>query len=382
MDTQEKLDILSRDAQYDLSCACGTNNPAEQRKRSGDGSAWLYPVTTASGGAGIMLKTLMGNRCTNDCRYCPLREEQDFRPAALGAAEVAAFFYDLQLRRPLIGIFLSSAVLGTPDKTMQLLVDAARILRVRYRYRGFIHLKVIPGCSMGAIDEALTYASALSLNIEVPSAAHFSKLTSGQDYEQDIMAPLHYLSKRTAAGMPHTTVGVSSQFIVGASDEDDQEILGSVDELYRSLGVGRVYFSAYQRGLGDPSIPGERVPIIEPDLFGRETSSSHLVREHRLYQADWLLRVYGFGVEELPFGLDGRLSLEKDPKALWAEANAHRFPLSVNRASRHELLRVPGIGPTWAGRIISRRGAGRITALCDIGLGPTLLGKVGRYLTL
>ncbi len=382
MDTQGKLDILSRDAQYDLSCACATNNPAEHRRRGNDGSSWLYPVTTASGGAGIMLKTLMGNRCANDCRYCPLRENQDFRPVALGAEEVASFFYDLQRKRGLIGIFLSSAVLSSPDKTMQLLIDAARILRVRYRYRGFIHLKVIPGCSLSAIDEALTYASALSINIEVPSADHFAKLSTDQDYQRDIMAPLHYLSGQTAVGMPHAKVGISSQFIVGASDEDDREILSSVSDLYSGLGVGRVYFSAYQRGLGEASIPGEQVAVKEPDLFGAETSSSHLMREHRLYQAEWLLRTYGFAIQELPFLPDGRLSLEKDPKLMWAEANPHRFPLSVNRASREDLLRVPGIGPAWATRIIATRRSGRICSIHDIGMGPRLLSKAGRYLTL
>ena len=382
MDTQQKLDILSRDAQYDLSCACGTKNPAEHRRQSGDGSSWLYPVTTASGGAGIMLKTLMGNRCSNDCRYCPLRANQDFRPAALGAAEIASFFYDLQKRRGLIGIFLSSAVLSTPDKTMQLLIDAAKILRTQYRYRGFIHLKIIPGCSLSAIDEALMYASALSLNIEVPSADHFCQLSATQDYGRDIMERLRYIASQTAVGTRHEHVGVSSQFIVGASDEDDRQILSAVNDLYGTMGISRVYYSAYQRGLGECSIPGERGRVIEPDLFGYETSSAPLVREHRLYQADWLLRVYGFAYEELPFTQDGNLSREKDPKQLWAEANPARFPLSVNRASREELLRVPGIGPTWAKRIVSLRREGRISSLSAIGFPSSLGGKASRYLTL
>lgn len=382
MDTQEKLDILSRDAQYDLSCACGTKNPAEHRTRSGDGSSWLYPVTTASGGAGIMLKTLMGNRCSNDCRYCPLRANQDFRPAVLSPEEIASFFYDLQKRRGLIGLFLSSAVLSTPDKTMQLLIDAARILRTRHAYRGFIHLKVIPGCSLSAIDEALRYASALSLNIEVPSAEHFAPLSSTQSWRDDIWEPLRYLASKTAVGTRHAAVGTSSQFIVGASDEDDRAILGSVNELYSEMGIGRIYYSAYQRGLGESTIAGERARVIEPDLFGNETSAAHLVREHRLYQADWLLRVYGFGYEELPFAHDGNLSLEKDPKQLWAEANPSRFPLSVNRATREELLRVPGIGPTWAARIVQARRAGRLSSLSSLGFSPSLVAKAGRYLTL
>ncbi len=382
MDTQQKLDILSRDAQYDLSCACGTKNPAEHRRPSSDGSSWLYPVTTASGGAGIMLKTLMGNRCANDCRYCPLRANQDFRSAALGAAEIASFFYELQQKRGLIGIFLSSAVLSTPDRTMQLLIDAARILRTHHRYRGFIHLKVIPGCSMGAIDEALLYASALSLNIEVPSQEHFSKLSATQDYTQDIIERLRYIAAQTAPGTRHAGVGVSSQFVVGASDESDRQILSSVNELYTTMGIARIYYSAYQRGLGESIIPGEQGRVIEPDLFGNETSSAPLMREHRLYQADWLLRIYGFGYEELPFARDGNLSVEKDPKQLWADANPARFPLSVNRAGKEELLRVPGIGPVWAKRIIEGRRKGRISSLSSIGFPAHVALKATRYLTL
>lgn len=368
MDTQQKLDILSRDAQYDLSCSCGTPDTTDHRRRSSDGSAWLYPVTAASGGSSIMLKTLMGNRCSNDCRYCPLRSTQDFRPALLSPDEVASFFIDLARQRQLVGLFLSSAVIGTSDKTMQLLIDTAKILRQRYRYRGFIHLKVIPGCSLAAIDEALKYASALSLNIEVPSKDHFARLCSRQDWDDDIIAPLHYLAAKTAAGTEYAGVGISSQFIVGASDESDRQIIGRVNELYSTLGVERIYYSAYQRGLGDASIPGEQRAPIEPDLFGMERSSQPLMREHRLYQADWLLRVYGFGHDELIFGDDGQLSLERDPKRVWAEANADRFPLSVNRASKEELLRVPGIGPVWANRIIAQRRRGRIGALDSLGL--------------
>ena len=172
MDTQSKLDILSRDAQYDLSCACGTKNPQEHRKRNTAGSGWLYPTTTVSGGPGIMLKTLMGNRCANDCKYCPLRNDQDFSPVALAPKGMASFFHEFQSKRPLIGLFLSSAVLGCAEKTMEMLTDTARILRNSYRYRGYIHLKVIPGSSKESIDEALKYASALSLNIEAPGEQH------------------------------------------------------------------------------------------------------------------------------------------------------------------------------------------------------------------
>lgn len=388
MDTQSKLDILSRDAQYDLSCACSTKNPEEHRKRSSTGSGWLYPTTTASGGPGIMLKTLLGNRCTNDCKYCPLRNNQDFRPVSLTPKEMASFFHEFQSKRPLIGLFLSSAVLGSADKTMEMLNDTARILRNTYRYRGYIHLKVIPGSSKENIDEALKYASALSLNIEAPGEQHFSKLSNIKNYTQDILKPLTYIASQTAKGSRFERVHTSSQFIVGASDELDKEILLYTSQLYRELHMGRLYFSAYQRGLGDQSLPGEQKLIqpSQPELFdlGMEGESvqASLTREHRLYQADWLLRKYGFSYEEMLFNKEGNLSLEKDPKLVWAESNPQYFPLSVKRSPKEALLRVPGLGPTYVGRIVGQRRIAPLSCLEDLRLPFSVLEKARPFLTI
>lgn len=389
MDTKDKLDILSRDAQYDLSCACGTKNPAEHRKKNSSGDGWLYPTTTASGGPGIILKTLMGNRCSNDCKYCPLRANQDFRSVALSPYEMASFFFEFQLKRPLIGIFLSSAVLGDCEKTMEQLVATAEILRKHFRYRGYIHLKIIPGASKMSIDAALRYASAVSLNIEAPGEKHFSKLSDLKNYQKDIIDPLTYISQQTSKGNRYAKVHTSSQFIVGASDEKDNEILGYGSRMYSNLHVGRLYYSAYQGGLGDPSIPGEQnVMKLESDaqlsLFDfetpRGTSPDALVREHRLYQADWLLRQYGFGYDELIFGKEGNLSLEKDPKLVWAESHPDYFPLSVKKASKEQLLRVPGIGPTFASRIVNYRKDTPLSTLEDLRLPSAYFNKAKSYL--
>lgn len=387
MNTQEKLDILSRDAQYDLSCACGTKNPDEHRKKNHSGDGWLYPTTTASGGPGIILKTLMGNRCANDCKYCPLREENDFRPVVLSPYEMASFFYDFQLKRPLIGIFLSSAVLGDGEKTMEMLVSTAEILRKHFRYRGYIHLKIIPGASRASIEGALSYASAVSLNIETPGAKHFSKLTHMKDYQKEIIEPLTFIAEQTARGARYSGVSTSSQFIVGASDETDQEILHYGSRMYSNLKMGRLYYSAYQGGLGDPSIPGEQhreVGSDQPTLFdlGPQigTSPDDLVREHRLYQADWLLRKYGFAYEDLVFGRGGNLSLHKDPKLIWAESNPDKFPVSVKRASKEQLLRVPGIGPSFAERIVQGRSSCALSSLEDLRLPPSAMRKARTFL--
>ncbi|NBK20816.1 MAG: radical SAM protein [Spirochaetia bacterium] len=364
MNTQEKLDILSRDAQYDLSCACGTKNPDEHRKKNHSGDGWLYPTTTASGGPGIILKTLMGNRCANDCKYCPLREENDFRPVVLSPYEMASFFYDFQLKRPLIGIFLSSAVLGDGEKTMEMLVSTAEILRKHFRYRGYIHLKIIPGASRASIEGALSYASAVSLNIETPGAKHFSKLTHMKDYQKEIIEPLTFIAEQTARGARYSGVSTSSQFIVGASDETDQEILHYGSRMYSNLKMGRLYYSAYQQGLGDSSIPGEqRVSttcdesrqLLLPELPILPNNTAPLMREHRLYQADFLLRSYGFSFQELLFDHSGNLDLRMDPKLLWAQNNPEFFPVSLSKGTKEQLLRVPGIGPILARRIINHR---------------------------
>jgi len=302
---------------------------------------------------------------------------------------VASFFFEFQLKRPLVGIFLSSAVLGNGEKTMELLVSTAGILRKHFGYRGYIHLKIIPGSSRASIESALSYASAVSLNIETPGPAHFSKLTDRQNYQKDIIEPLTFIAEQTGRGGRYSHVSTSSQFIVGASDERDREILAYGSRMYSSLNMGRLYYSAYQGGLGDPSIPGEQVSEYVSEqltLFDlgpqRGTSPDSLLREHRLYQADWLLRKYGFGYEDLVFGKDGDLSLDKDPKLVWAESHPEMFPVSIKRASKEDLLRVPGIGPAYAERIVQGRGSAVFSSLEDLRLPASTVRKAKSFLTM
>ena len=387
MDVPEKLDILARDAQYDLSCACGTKNNAEHRQKTKEGN-WLYPVTVASGGVGIMLKTLMTNACSNDCRYCPLRKDHDSPRIALRPDELAGFFMALLAKRPLLGVFLSSGVCGTADATMDRLAATAEILRRKYRYRGYIHIKIIPGASEAAIDQVLSLASAVSLNIETPGNSHFSKLSAQKRYQQDIIEPLKYISSRTAPGSRYARMCKTSQFIVGASDETDREILAYSWGMYKRLGFDRLYFSAYQAGLGDPSIPGEqrRLALLEqappperllPDLS--EADGNLLIREHRLYQADFLFRKYRFSFDDLLFTSTGNLDLSKDPKQLWAEAHPEFYPVSLSYASREDLLRVPGLGPSLAERIVKERDTARIGSIDSIRMPVYLREKARPY---
>lgn len=369
-DTQEKLAILSTDAQYDLACACGTNDKDRRHRSRND--QWLYPVTLPNGGHSVLFKTLISNVCANDCKYCPLRNNQDCRRVTLTPEEVVSTFLTYLKARKVFGLFLSSGVIGTPDRTMTQLIAIAEQLRKKEQFRGFIHLKIIPGASDAAVEQAVALSSAVSLNIESAGESHFRQLSNGKDYLTDIIRPIKQISALTAKGSQFSRVKQTTQFVVGASDDCDAEFVRYSEGLYRKLGLSRIYFSAYQRGLGASSLPGEMSDISNPDL---------LMREHRLYQTDWLMRKYGFKGSEIPFDTDGNLSLKMDPKEHWATLHPEWFPLDINRADREELLRVPGLGPTTVKRILTRRAnGGRLHSMRDVGRPHARLTKAGAYL--
>jgi predicted DNA-binding helix-hairpin-helix protein len=374
MDLVTKLDILARDAQYDLACACGTKHNDDHRKRGKEGS-WLYPVTVPGGGSGIMLKTLITNACTSDCRYCPLRLQGRSARISVSPDELAAFFMNLRRRRRnLIGIFLSSGMLDTPDRSMQLLTDTAEILRSRYHFRGYIHIKIIPGASNAAIFRAVSLASAVSLNIETPGENYFKTLSSVKHYHQDIIEPLKLISTLTARGSRYSRVSATTQFIVGASDEPDSEILRYMWGLYDRLHFQRIYFSAYQKGLGTPDIPGERNSAPSGDAL--------FIREHRLYQCDFLMRTYGFQLDDFSCDQQGLLSQERDPKQVWADSHPEFYPVSVKQGSQEALLRVPGLGPVSVKRILALRKNTPLSSLEALRIPAYLLRKAEPYLTL
>ncbi|MDR0331174.1 MAG: helix-hairpin-helix domain-containing protein [Chitinispirillales bacterium] len=372
MDTLDKLKMLSDASQYDLACACGTRGGPDHRVRGEDGS-WLYPVSMPGGGHSIMLKTLISNVCNNDCGYCPYRAARDVPRCTITPDEMAKLFIGYTRQRYLLGIFLSSGVVGTPDNTMELINGTARILRRKYAYRGYIHLKVIPGASDAAIDEAISLASAVSVNIEVPGEKHFSALSQKKGFLKDIIHPMRRIAKLTGKGMRHHRVRQTTQFIVGAADETDAEIVKYTSGLYKRLDLDRVYFSSYQRGLGSGSIPGERREIIG--------ANDGLVREHRLYQVDFLFRKYGFTEDDIRYDANGALDMTRDPKLVWAESHPEKFPIDVNKADTLQLLRVPGIGPQTAKRIVAmRKGGGRISSMDGLSLKGKRRVLVEKYL--
>ncbi|MFO7958076.1 MAG: radical SAM protein [Candidatus Brocadiia bacterium] len=372
MDADRKLAQLADAARFDVSCACGTSSSADHRRRGPDGT-WVYPVSVPNGGTSVMLKTLLSNACVNECRYCPCRSTRDVRRCTLSPEQVVDAFLSYVRRGEVHGLFLSSGVTGDPDATMDRIVAVGRILRQKHRYDGYLHLKAIPGASDGAIEALLSVADTVSLNVEAPTRAAFSRLTSTKDYERDVVRTVRLISRLTARGNRYENVAQMTQFVVGAADETDRQLVAATHGLYRRLGLRRVYFSAYQRGEGDAELPGEHA--------GPEGAHRLLTREHRLYQADFLLRKYGFSGDEIPFEQDGNLLLGTDPKREWARRHPEFFPVDVKRAARWQLLRVPGLGPVTVSRILGLRREGhRIRSLRQVGRPGKRLREAADYL--
>ncbi|MBN2036254.1 MAG: helix-hairpin-helix domain-containing protein [Chitinispirillaceae bacterium] len=369
MDTHQKLELLSDASRFDLACACGTNE-GDRRKRGNDGT-WLYPISLPRGGYSVILKTLISNVCVNDCGYCPYRSTMDVPRCTIDPGSMARLFLEYVRIKKVFGLFLSSGVAGSPDHSMTLLNDTAAILRKRYKYRGYIHLKVLPGATDAAVEESLSLANTVSLNIETPGKHHIRKLSSKKDFENDIIQPLKMISRMTGKGMRYERVKTTTQFIVGASDETDREIVTYTLGLYKRLHVQRVYFSAYQRGNGDAAIPGETARVRRED--------GSFMREHRIYQADFLFRKYGFQLNDFIFDNHGDFFLDKDPKQVWAERHGEFFPVRINAASKDALLRVPGIGPITARTILKQRKQGRVCTWEQIGVSGRALEKIKRY---
>jgi len=279
-------------------------------------------------------------------------------------------FLDYYRQGKVSGLFLTSGVVGNPDKTMERLNKTARILRKK-EFKGYIHLKIIPGASDAAIEEAVSLSSAVSINIETAGEKNFQELGTSKDYLEDIIRPIKLISRLTGKGSPYSRVKQTTQFVVGAADETDAEIVRYSWGLYKRLGFNRIYFSAYQRGLGESDLPGEN---------SSRTDEEMLTREHRLYQTDWLIRKYGFTEDEIPFDQTGNLSLDADPKEVWAKGHPEIFPLNVNKADKLELLRVPGFGPITVNQILElRKNGGKIRSIRDLGKTCRRLKKAEEY---
>ncbi len=362
MDVQRKLEILADAAKYDASCASSGTEKRDSRDGKGIGSTapgmGICHSYAPDGRCISLLKILLTNACNYDCLYCVNRASSNVPRARFTVDEVVKLTLDFYRRNYIEGLFLSSGIIRSADYTMEQVVSVARTLREEHHFRGYIHLKTIPEADDALITEAGKYADRLSINIEVPEEASLAKLAPEKDVRaiRRTMGRLRLKLDEAQDGRKATPkgntaprfapAGQSTQMIVGADLASDQTILTTSANLYGSYKLKRVYYSAFSP-IPDAS---RSLPLRAPPL----------VREHRLYQADWLMRFYGFDAGEIVDRAEGMLSLDIDPKLAWALRHRDRFPLDVTRASREDLLRVPGFGTKAVDRIIATR---RLTSI-------------------
>ena len=352
---EARLKILTDGAKYDVSCS----SSGSRRKNTKDGTGnaavgGLCHSFTQDGRCISLLKMLMSNDCVFDCKYCPNRHSADVPRASVSPREMCELVMGFYRRNYIEGLFLSSAVYKSPDYTMEILLQTIRMLREEYKFHGYIHLKGIPHADRKLTESAAAYADRMSYNVELPSEQSL-KLLAPQKTKESVFSPMRQLceekrglaleyNKRTGREERRGTgrflpAGQTTQMIVGASPETDGQILRLTEFMYQKYDLKRVYYSSYAPVVRDPLLPD---------------SGAGLLREHRLYQADWLLRFYGFTCDEItPPGEN--LPTEYDPKCAWALRNMQYFPVEINRASVEQLLRVPGIGAKGAYKIVTAR---------------------------
>ena len=347
LDIFEKLKILSDSAKYDASCSSSGSN--RRNSSSGIGNGNISGICHSWGADGrciSLLKILFTNACIYDCKYCINRCSNNVKRATFTPREVADLTINFYRRNYIEGLFLSSAVIKSPDYTMELLINTISILRNEYNFNGYIHCKTIPGCSKELIDKLGSMVDRMSINIELPSNNSL-KLLAPQKEKTGILTPMSYVSnkmklnkleKRKENFIP---AGQTTQLIIGATPESDLKILKLSESLYKKLSLKRVYYSAYISVNNDKNLP--------------TLESPPLLRENRLYQADWLLRFYGFKADELLSETHPNFNNVLDPKCEWALRNLDKFPIEINKANYFTLIRVPGIGVVSAKKIIKAR---------------------------
>lgn len=353
MDVIRKLAILADAAKYDASCASSGTEKRNSRDGKGlgstDGGMGICHSYAPDGRCISLLKILLTNSCSFECHYCINRASSNVQRARFTVDEIVSLTLNFYRRNYIEGLFLSSGIIRNPDYTMEQVVRVAQTLREKHRFRGYIHLKTIPDANEALILQAGKYADRLSINIELPNEESLKQLAP----EKDIRAIRRTMGRlrlkldetkdrsRNRAPPRFAPAGQSTQMIVGADTANDRSILQTSTNLYSSYNLKRVYYSAFSP-IPDAS---RKLPLKPPPLM----------REHRLYQADWLMRFYGFANDEIVDDTNGMLPLDVDPKLGWALRNRERFPLDVNRASREELLRVPGFGIKTVDRILDTR---------------------------
>ncbi len=375
----QKLKILAESAKYDISCASSGTSRSHQKGTIGNTAGWgICHSFTEDGRCISLLKIMLTNHCIYDCAYCINRRSNDIRRATLSVSELVDLTIEFYRRNYIEGLFLSSGVVRNPDYTMERLVKAIKDLRLIYRYNGYIHMKSIPGASQELVTEAGLYADRLSVNVEIPNEQSLQRLAPDKNF-QSVFLPMKYIQqgvlqsaeerKKYRHAPRFAPAGQSTQMIVGATPDTDKDILFLSSALYRRPTMKRVYYSGY-------------IPVNEYDSRLPAIKQAPLVRENRLYQADWLMRFYRFSVDEIVDNEHPDLDLEIDPKLSWALRHPEYFPVDINRADYEMLLRVPGLGVKSAKLIVTSRRYGRLgsSQLKQMGVVMKKAGAIFHYL--
>lgn len=354
----EKLSILADAAKYDVSCSSSGSNRKNEAGGIGDASrSGICHSYTEDGRCVSLLKILLTNHCIFDCAFCVSRKSNDVKRAAFTVEEVVSLTMNFYRRNYIEGLFLSSGIFKNADYTMERLLRIVKKLRLEERYNGYIHLKTIPGASEELIREAGLYADRMSINLEMPTEEGLKVVAPDKSHEE-VKRPLQFVQqqmqqfseeRKLIKSVPRfVPAGQSTQMVIGATPENDLQILTTADTFYKQYALKRVYYSGY-------------IPISsDNNLLPAIGSAPPLLREHRLYQTDWLMRFYGFGVTELVNEQHPFLDTEIDPKFSWALRNLHLFPVDINTAELEMILRIPGIGRQSAYKIVSARRFGKL----------------------
>lgn len=354
---REKLSILADAAKYDVSCSSSGGTRKNDNKGLGDShSSGICHTYTEDGRCVSLLKILLTNHCIYDCAFCVSRKSNDIERAAFTVEEVVSLTINFYRRNFIEGLFLSSGIFKNADFTMERLLKVVKKLRTEERFNGYIHLKTIPGASEELIREAGLYADRMSINLEMPTESGL-KLLAPEKSHEDVKKPLGFVKnqiiqlkdeKKLIKSVPKfVPAGQSTQMVIGATPETDKDIMHTAAAFYKDYSLKRVYYSGYI-----PISNDSRMPIIG--------SQPPLIRENRLYQTDWLMRFYGFHVNELLNDSNPHLDIDIDPKLSWALRNLQFFPVDINVASYKMILRIPGIGVTSAQKIVQARKFGRL----------------------
>lgn len=353
---REKLQILADAAKYDVSCSSSGSNRKNHNKGIGDTGSGICHTYTEDGRCVSLLKILLTNFCIYDCAFCVSRSSNDIKRAAFTVDEVVELTMNFYRRNYIEGLFLSSGIFKDADYTMERMLRIVKRLRLEEKFNGYIHLKTIPGASEDMVTEAGLYADRMSINLEMPTESGLKLLAPEKSHEEvkrelgiiRSRAQQYSSEKKIIKSTPKfVPAGQSTQMVIGATQETDKDIMYTADEYYKNFSLKRVYYSGYI-----PISDDARMPIIG--------TQPPLLRENRLYQTDWLMRFYGFDIQEILNEQTPNLDVDIDPKLSWALRNLHLFPIDINTADYKMILRIPGIGVSSAQKIITARKFGKL----------------------